>query len=111
MANGNAPDSHYSCVLGHVINNSYRLGQKAPFNVKSGQFGDIPEAYEHFAKLHEVMSAGVGIPEDGSEYIVGPWLTFDPETERFVGDHAEEANKLVKDVNRTGFEVPDVSAV
>ena len=111
MANGNALDSHNSCVLGHVINNSYRLGQKAPFNVKSGQFGDIPEAYEHFAKLHEVMSAGVGIPEDGSEYIVGPWLTFDPETERFVGDHAEEANKLVKDVNRTGFEVPDVSAV
>lgn len=111
MANGNAPDSHYSCVLGHVINNSYRIGKKVPFNVKSGQFGDIPEAYEHFAKLHDVMSNGVGIPEDGNEYIVGPWLNFDPETERFVGDHAEEANILLKDENRPGFEIPAITEV
>jgi len=111
MANGTAPDSHYSCVLGHLINNSYRLGKKVPFNAKSGQFGDIPEAYEHFAKLHDIMSNGVGIPEDGNEYVVGPWLTFDPQTEQHVGEYADEANKLLKDVNRTGFEIPAVNAV
>ena len=106
LANGDVHDAHYGCVLGHLMNNSYRLGKKMPFNLKSGQFGDNPDAYEHFAKLHEVMSNGVGIPEDGNEYIVGPWLTFDPKTERFTGDNAEMANKLLKDDNRPGFEIP-----
>ncbi|MFA7693195.1 MAG: Gfo/Idh/MocA family oxidoreductase [Candidatus Hydrogenedentes bacterium] len=111
MANGNAPNSHYSCVLGHLINNSYRLGVKAPFNLKSGQFGDIPEAYEHFEKIHDIMHKGVGLPEDGNEYVVGPWLTFDPETELHVGEHAAEANALLKDSNRPGFEIPAPNAV
>lgn len=111
MANGNAPDSHYSCVLGHLINNSYRLGTKAPFNLKAGQFGDNPDAYEHFAKLHDVMSKGVGVPEDGNEYIVGPWVTFDPATEQFTGDNAAAANALLKDANRPGFEIPALTAV
>ncbi len=111
MANGNAYDAHYGSVLGHLINNSYRLGRKMPFNVKSGQFGDNADAYEHFAKLHDIMSTGVGLPEDGNEYIVGPWLTFDPETERHVGEFAEEANVLLKDENRSGFEIPDVTQV
>lgn len=111
MANGNAPDSHYSCVLGHLINNSYRLGVKAPFNLKSGQFGDNPDAYEHFAKLHDVMSKGVGVPEDGNEYIVGPWVTFDPATEQFTGENAAAANALLKDANRPGFEIPAPNAV
>lgn len=111
MANGTAADAHYSCTLGHVINNSYRLGQKVPFNEKAGRFGDNKEAYEHFMKLHAIMRDGVGVPENEAEYIVGPWLTFDSKTERFTGEHAAEANKLVKDPNRPGFEVPAVGKV
>ena len=111
MANGNAQEAHYGCVLGHVMNNSYRLGTKAPFNAKAGRFGDNKEAHESFLRIHEMMLDGVGIPEDGAEYIVGPWLSFDPETEKFVGDHAKEANVLLKDSNNTGFEVPDVKDV
>jgi hypothetical protein len=106
MANGNAAVAHYSCTLGHLINNSYRLGRKVPFNAKAGRFGDNKDAYEHFMKLHAVMRDGVGVPEDKAEYIVGPWLTFDAKTERFTGEFATEANKLVKDATRPGFEVP-----
>jgi len=106
MANGNAYEAHHSCALGHVINNSYRLGKKVPFNEKAGRFGDNKDAYEHFMKLHAIMRDGVGVPENDAEYIVGPWLTFDPRTERFVGEHAAAANTLVKDQNRAGFEVP-----
>ena len=111
MANGNVHDAHYGCVLGHLMNNSYRLGKKMPFSLKSGQFGDNPDAYEHFAKLHEVMSTGVGVPEDGNEYTVGPWVSFDPATERNTGDNAAAANELRKDANRPGFEIPDPAKV
>jgi len=111
MANGNVHDAHYGCVLGHLINNSYRMGTKMPFNVKSGQFGDNPDAYEHFAKLHDIMSKGVGIPEDGNEYTVGPWVSFDPATEQHTGDNAAQANELYKDGNRPGFEIPALDKV
>ncbi len=106
MANGNVMDAHYGCVLGHLMNNSYRLGKKVPFNAKAGGFADNKDASEHFLRLHEVMSKGVGIGE-GSQYTVGPWLTYDPKTERHTGDHAEEANVLLKDTNRMGFKIPD----
>jgi hypothetical protein len=106
MANGTAEQAHFSCTLGHLINNSYRLGKKVPFNAKAGRFGDNASAYEHFMKLHELMRDGVGVPEDKAQYVVGPWLTFDAKTEQFTGEFADEANKLVKDRNRPGFEVP-----
>ena len=111
MANGNAQDAHRGCVLGHLMNNSYRLGKKVPFNAKAGRFGDNKDAYEHFMRLHEVMGKGVGLPENENSYIVGPWLTFDPKTERHTGEFAAEANVLLKDPNRRGFQVPDAGKV
>lgn len=57
-------------------------------------------------KVHEIMRDGVGVPEDGAEYTVGPWLTFDPATERFAGEHADEANSLLRDPRRDGFDIP-----
>lgn len=106
MANGNVMDAHYGCVMGHLMNNSYRLGKKMPFNEKAASFGDNQDAAEHFLKLHAIMRDGVGLPENGTEYTVGPWLTFDPHTERHVGDHAEEANALLKDPDNKGYEIP-----
>lgn len=111
LANGTAQEAHYSCVLGHLMNNSYRLGTEAPFDVTSGRFGDNREAHEHFANLHAIMQEGVGVPKDGNHYTVGPWLTFDPKTERHYGEHADAANALLKDPNNSGFEIPDVDHV
>jgi len=111
MANGDVYDAHYGCVLGHLMNNSYRLGSKVPFNKKAGKFGDNKDAAEHFGRLHEVMEKGVGVPVDKAEYTVGPWLTFDPKTERCTGEHAAEANALLKDSNNPGFQVPDAKKV
>lgn len=111
MANGNALDAHYGCVLGHLMNNSYRLGKKVPFNAKAGRFGDNKDAHEHFMKMHAIMRDGVGVPEDKAEYTVGPWLTFDPQTERHTGEYASQANELLKDQNNPGFKVPSRSEV
>ncbi|NND99837.1 MAG: Gfo/Idh/MocA family oxidoreductase [Pirellulaceae bacterium] len=109
MANGNAMDAHYGCVLGHLMNNSYRLGKKVPFNAKAGKFGDDADAAMHFGKLHDVMSKGVGIAEDGAQYTVGPTLTFDPKTETHTGEFAEAANVLLKDPNNPDFKIPTIS--
>ncbi|MEQ8790743.1 MAG: Gfo/Idh/MocA family oxidoreductase [Pirellulaceae bacterium] len=110
MANGTAPQAHYGCVLGHLMNNSYRLGKQVPFNAKAGGFADNSDASEHFLRLHEVMGKGVGVSET-EKYTVGPWLTYDPQTERHTGEHAEAANALLKDTNREGFVVPTAADV
>ena len=45
MANGNAQDAHRGCVVGHLMNNSYRLGKSMPFNEKAGGFRENTDAH------------------------------------------------------------------
>jgi predicted dehydrogenase len=111
LANGDVQDAHRGCVLGHLMNNSYRLGVEMPFDEKAVRFGDRADVAEHFLALHSIMRDGVGIPEHGTSYRVGPLLTFDPVTERHVGEHADDANRLLKDPNNPGFEVPSLDRI
>ena len=111
MANGNMYDAHYSCALGHLMNTSYRLGQKVPFNEKAGRFGDNALAYEEFMKIHTIARDGMGVPEDKAEYIVGPWLEFDGKEEHFVGEHSVEANRLLADPRNAEFSIPSPKSV
>ena len=53
-----------------------------------------------------ILKDDAKLPVDKTEYTVGPWLTFDPQSEKFTGDHADEANAMLHDKNRKGFEVP-----
>jgi hypothetical protein len=48
----------------------------------------------------------VGVPVEKTVYTVGPTLTFDPQSERFTGERADEANKLITRDYRTPFVVP-----
>ena len=57
------------------------------------------------------MRDGVGLPEDGTEYTVGPWLSFDSKTERHTGDHADRANALLKDDSNKNFRFPAAGQV
>ncbi len=111
MANGNALDAHYGCVLGHLMNNSYRLGEPIPFNADAGKIFHNPDAEHHFRKLHAIMRDGVGIAENSVNYQLGKPLNFDPATERFTGDFANEANALIKDPDNPGFKIPGIAVV
>jgi len=104
-------DAHYSCALGHLMNTSYRLGEKVPFNEKAGRFGDNAPAYEEFMKIHAIARDGMGVPEDKAEYIVGPWLEFDGEAEHFIGEHSREANRLLADPRNSGYNLPSPKSV
>ena len=107
LANGNVLDAHYGCVLGHMMNNSYRLGEEVSLADSPVDFKN-DDAAEHFEKLQKVMTDGVGIA-DNATWNLGPTLRFDADTERFVGDHSEAANRLLKDPNNPGYEVPNAA--
>jgi predicted dehydrogenase len=111
MANGNALDAHYGCVLGHLMNNSYRLGEPVPFHSEAAKSFENADAQTHFLKLHELMRDGVGIEENSVNYQLGKLLTFDAATERFTGEHADAANALLKDPDNSGFEIPTLAAL
>ncbi|MDD4108439.1 MAG: Gfo/Idh/MocA family oxidoreductase [Prolixibacteraceae bacterium] len=110
-ANGNMRVAHYSCTLGHLMNISYRMGEKVPFNAKAGRFGDNTIAFEEFMKIHDIVRDGMGVPVDLAEYNVGPWLEFDGEAEHFVGENSVEANRLLSDLHRPGFDIPSPASV
>ena len=40
-------------------------------------------------------------------WTIGPVLTFDPKAERFTGDNADAANKLIRRDYRAPFVVPE----
>lgn len=111
MANGTMFDAHYSSTMGHLMNISYRLGEKVPFNARAGRFGDNAYAYEEFMKLHDIAADGMGVPQNQADYIVGPWLRFDGKAEHFVGDNSEKANRLLRDPRRAEFDIPSPGSV
>ena len=82
-----------------------------PFNAKAGRFGDNALAYDEFMKVHDIATDGMGIPQNGAEYIVGPWLKFDGKEEHFVGDSSVEANRLLADPRRAEFDIPSPKSV
>ncbi|MFN0078510.1 MAG: hypothetical protein ACKVY0_18790 [Prosthecobacter sp.] len=40
------------------------------------------------------------------QIIAGPWLDYDPTSNRFAGEFAAEANKLCQEEYAAGFELP-----
>jgi len=107
MSNAPADVAYYSCLPGHLGNISYRLGKKVAFSDKAVDFGENKLGQAAFENLHEILKDGVKLPADKNEYTVGPLLNWDGQKECFTGEHAEEANKINRNVYRKGFEVPE----
>jgi len=99
-------EAYLSCVPIHLTNISYRLGEEAPFNPKTKAFGDNKAAYEMLGRMEEHLTKN-GIKLEETKYHVGKNLTFDPGTEKFTGDGAEQANELLTRKYRAPFVVPD----
>ncbi|GIW93403.1 MAG: NADH-dependent dehydrogenase [Pirellulaceae bacterium] len=102
--NGDAEVAHYSAALCHLANISYRLGTVVPFDKPSKRLGDNARVVESFEAIRENLEA-VKIRLAETQYVLGRELTFNPKTERFVGD--EEANALLTRPYRAPFVVPE----
>ena len=92
--NANAEVAHYSAALCHLANISYRLGSQVPFDKSSGSLGDNKFVVETFNNLRDNLNA-IGMKLDNTTYQLGRTLQFDAQTERFVGDGADDANPLL----------------
>jgi len=102
--NCDAEVAHYSAALCHLGNISYRLGQSAPFSERAHSLGDNKQVAEALAALRDNLSA-VDVQLAETTYTLGRTLTFDPKSEKFLGD--EQANALLTRPYREPFVVPE----
>ncbi|MBL9113571.1 MAG: Gfo/Idh/MocA family oxidoreductase [Verrucomicrobiaceae bacterium] len=110
LVNENCHISHgyHAACLAHMANYSWRVGQtKSADEIREMLKADAmaTETYQNF--MENLTANKIDLAKD--QTIVGPWLNFDPVAERFVGDFAAEANKLMEEEYAAGFELPVIS--
>ena len=110
LINPNLHVSHgyHAACLSHLANISYRLGKGTSVDevkerLKNNKDG--LETLEHF--VQNLVDNKIDLNVD--KINAGPWLDFDPVAEKFTGEFAEEANKLVTDTYVDEFKLPEVS--
>jgi hypothetical protein len=104
--NADIEKGHYSSALCHMGNVSYRIGKQmsvGEINDVIGRNADLMDSFERMV-LHLVAN---GVDLEKEPITMGPMLTMDPSTERFVGDYSDMANMYVKRNYREPFVVPD----
>jgi hypothetical protein len=104
--NADVLEGYLSSALCHMGNISYRLGQtasRADITERIGRNQDLAEAFER-VQDHLLLN---GVDVKLTPRVLGPWLTMDPQAERFAGEFADEANKLVRGTYREPFVVPE----
>ena len=102
-------EGHWSTLLVHMANISYRLGTPRTAAAAREAIQDQgAEALEVFDGFREHLEVN-GVDFSKTEVVVGPWLELDPKTERFVGapDLVERANELARGRYRAPFVVPE----
>ncbi len=91
----------------NLANVAYRVGR--PFDAAQAQ--SITEEIPSWGELLEETKQHLGaysIPLDSPSISLSPLLTFSPDQNQFVGDHAEQANGLLKRKYRAPYEVPQI---
>jgi predicted dehydrogenase len=99
---------YHAAALSQLANISYRLGKAASVDeVKERIKNDAAglETFEHF--VQNITDNQIDLNVD--KISAGPWLEFDPVSEKFTGEFAEEANKLATDTYVDEFKLPEIS--
>ena len=98
-----AENGHLSSALAHIGNISWQFGGTKPLDEVKSAF-DHPAGVEAIERMEQHLAAnGVDVSKKGMR--VGPLLERATEGERFTGSHAEQANALLKDSYRKGYEI------
>lgn len=106
-ATHDAQTGHQAASLAHMANHSYRLGKVTP----PDQIREHLKANPLFTETFERMLTHLKdnkLEAELSKITVGPMLTIDQKTEKYVGEFAAEANALDMEVYRKEFSLPSV---
>ena len=102
----NVTEGFFSSALCHMGNISHRVGAHSfPGRIREAVKGnkDAQDAYERF----EAHLAANEVDLRKTPVTLGAALEMDPAAERFVGDNAEKANRLISRDYRKPFVVPE----
>lgn len=109
LINSNLHVAHgfHAASLAHLANISYRLGKAVSVDevrerLKNDKAG--LETFEHF--VQNLVDNKIDLNVD--KISAGPWLDFDPVAEKFIGEFAEEANKLATENYVEEFKLPTI---
>jgi predicted dehydrogenase len=97
---------HLSAGLFHMANLSYRLGQKSAPGEIQERIQTDPFALETWGRFTEHLKANE-VDLAKTPATLGPWLTIDPATEKFVGDWSEYANLWIRRAYREPYAIRD----
>lgn len=103
-----ALEGHLSAACCHMANISYRLGAASPPQAIREATRSNRELADAFERYREHLAAN-DVDIDVRRGILGPWVTLDPHSERFVGEFANQANRLATREYRKPFVVPSVT--
>lgn len=103
---GDVLGAHLSSVMLHTGNISYRIGKRVDVSEVAKAVKGGEESEETWKQTLDHLKRN-GVDLAAEKPILGPWLTFDPKTERFTGDHAAQANALVKESYRPPYVIRD----
>lgn len=98
---------YHAASLAHLANISYRLGKAVSVDEVKERFKNDAaglETFEHF--VQNLVDNKIDLNVD--KVSAGPWLEFDPVTEKFTGEFAEEANKLATENYVDEFKLPEI---
>ncbi len=99
---------YHAACLAHLANYSYRVGKQVSNDEVKERLSGNKEGLETFADFVDNLTKNT-IDTNVDKITAGPWLTFDPHTEKFTGEFAAEANKLMEEEYAPGFELPVVA--
>jgi predicted dehydrogenase len=103
--NADIEKGHYSSALCHMGNVSYRLGKKMSVS-EARNCIDNEYVMDSFERMLEHLKVNE-VDLEKEPITMGPMLTMDPRTERFVGEYSDMANMYVKRNYREPFVVPE----
>ena len=98
-------EGHQTALLAHLGNISYRLGKEVPFDTLTRPFNGDGTVHESFEDMKRHLAGTGQMDLSDSTCRLGRRLSFDAETEKFVG--APEANQLLSRSYRAPFVVPE----
>jgi predicted dehydrogenase len=100
-----AIEGHRSTACCHMANVSHRIGKQSSPEAIRAAITASTEMADAFERCRQYLH-GNGVDLGSTPATVGPWVTLDPKTGRFVTDFADAANQLSRREYRKPFVVP-----